>query len=354
MKLKPVLIFCIFILLPSLLFSLEVKEGKIKLILHEKSGRFSAYYLQDVKQSKYVPLFLDQDPRTTSLSILEGNKTYRMGEASGFQQTTEKTAEGARFVWKSAAFTVIEEFSFLRSATSPLANGFSITVSVTNTSEQDIYIGIRYLADTYLGEDANVHFRTEANKNITTEKSYASFSLPSYLISTDGSADGLGFMIMAKDGGVTLPDQVVIANWKRLNDSSWSYTVNESRNFNQLPYSINDSAAAFYYNTLRLAKGEERKVVLVLGAYAKEGYSVASAASSSSIANMFQNAIINEAQSGDDIESAIKTDLITITDLINKINETIQNGGTPTDEELKIFRQVIDELSRRKSRYDSQ
>ncbi|TFG64552.1 MAG: hypothetical protein E4H36_02650 [Spirochaetales bacterium] len=354
MNIKRLCVLFLILLVPGFLSSLEIKEGKIKLVLQEKNGRFSAYYLKDVKQNKYVPLLFDQDPRTTSLNILEGNKVYKMGEASGFQQTVEKTQEGARFVWKSAMLQVTEDFSFIRSQSSPLANGFSITVSVKNLSDQDIYIGIRYILDTYLGEDANIHFNTGTNKNITTEKSYSAFSLPAFVVSTDGTADGLGFMVMAKNGGVTQPDQLVIANWKRLNDSSWSFTANETRNFNLLPYSINDSALALYYNTARLGKGEQKQIKLAMGAYISEGFSVSSSASESPIASMFQNAIINEPKDGNDIESAVKSDLLTISDLIEKINSGLLNPGSISEGDLNIIRQIIDELKKRKTRYDGQ
>jgi hypothetical protein len=68
----------------------------MKLIIHENTGRFSLYYLEDVRKNLYTPLFLVQDPRTSVLSILVNNKVYRMGEAAEFVQTVEQTVQGGQ------------------------------------------------------------------------------------------------------------------------------------------------------------------------------------------------------------------------------------------------------------------
>ena len=115
---------------PFLLWT--ISEGRIKLVLHENIGKFSAYYLSDIKEETYTPLFLDQDPRTTSLSIIVGNRVYRMGESSTYRQSVEKTENGARFVWRSSSVEVFEEFEFAYSPRSPIADGFSITITIRN------------------------------------------------------------------------------------------------------------------------------------------------------------------------------------------------------------------------------
>ena len=64
----------------------------------------------------YVPLLAAQDPRTTMLSIVVGNKIYRMGESSEFSEKAERVPGGARFVWKSSFLQVTETFTFIPSA----------------------------------------------------------------------------------------------------------------------------------------------------------------------------------------------------------------------------------------------
>ncbi|MEW5816277.1 MAG: hypothetical protein AB1798_12880, partial [Spirochaetota bacterium] len=314
----------------SSLSALEIKEGRIKLVLNEDAGRFTAYYLNDVRTNKYTALFLDQDPRTTVLSVIIGNKVYRMGESAGFSQSVEKTVSGARYTWKSNMIEAGEDFSFIKSKNSPLADGIKIAITIKNISEQDLSIGIRYLIDTYLGEKSNLHFRTDSISRITNETSFSGRSMPKYLVSYSEDSGIPGLQIMTQVEGISIPDNVIIANWKRLNDNTWSYEVNTTRNFNQLPYSINDSAACLYYNPVQLARNKAMTITLVMGSFVEEGFNITEAAKpSTGISEIFDKTIIQPSPTGsggNEIDISVQTDLISVTDLISKINAKLSSG----------------------------
>ena len=88
---KKCLIGLCFAFLFGTSFALEAKEGLMKILLIESSGRFNIYYLQDVSKGSYIPLLFERDPRTSSLNVLVDNKMYRLGESSEFRVTTRKT-----------------------------------------------------------------------------------------------------------------------------------------------------------------------------------------------------------------------------------------------------------------------
>ena len=81
---------------------LEAADGRVRLTLNEGSGRFSISCQTQGSSSVSLPLLAAQDPRTTVLSIVVGNKLYRMGESSEFSQKAEKIPGGARYIWKSS------------------------------------------------------------------------------------------------------------------------------------------------------------------------------------------------------------------------------------------------------------
>ena len=59
MKLSSIIIvFFILLEIPS--FALQLTEGKMKIIIHEDSGSFSAYYLDDINSGKYIPLLFEK------------------------------------------------------------------------------------------------------------------------------------------------------------------------------------------------------------------------------------------------------------------------------------------------------
>ncbi|MFW5789526.1 MAG: hypothetical protein ACOCW3_06280, partial [Spirochaetota bacterium] len=91
--------------------ALEIERGDVRLVLHEETSRFSLYLHRD---DAWTPLFVAEDPRTSALDVLEGNRVLRIGDAGIFAQRVERTDNGARFVWASPTLEVVQEFSRTR------------------------------------------------------------------------------------------------------------------------------------------------------------------------------------------------------------------------------------------------
>ncbi len=332
----------------SFLGALDMQEGRIKLTLQENIGRFSAYYLENLGTNKYTPLFLDQDPRTTVLSIFSDNRVFRMGESTVFKQSVRQSDKNVDFVWKSNDLIVTESFSFLRSSSSTLAKGFKITVRIENISEKDLAIGVRYLFDTYLGESSEQHFKTDKGV-FTGETLLKERSLGTYWLSpSKDKPDTLGFQCMTSGPGITVPDRVVFANWKRLNDSTWTFEVNEKRDFSQLPYSINDSAVAMYYDPVTVPRGGSREVVIVLGNYAKEGFVGSESKSSSEIIQIYKQTV-NEPQTV--AQDPVAADLIALRDFLAQLNKKLSNNEMLSDDEYSLMLKILQELEAKSSSY---
>lgn len=332
--------------------ALELKTGKIRLVLHENVGRFSIYYLSDVKTNTYIPLLLDQDPRTTVLTVLLNNKTIRMGEAAGFTFTTEKTIDGGMFAWKSPSLEVYQNFSFLKSKESALVDTVKITLTIKNPGDSDVSVGVRYLLDSYLGEASQNHFSSPSKARYLEESSLRPSIKDFYFVSMDPSSPSdSGLQVMLMGEGITPVSEAIFANWKRLNENPWKYQINPSRNFNQLPYSINDSAAALYYEEEVLKKGNQREIVTILG-NRSSGFFESMTASSSNISNLLQQASAQKDGQSSDVLGSLKTDLLTVEDLLRQINTRLGSAQPLTGDEILILQRVLDELKQRKSRYE--
>ncbi|MBN1799019.1 MAG: hypothetical protein JW822_10600 [Spirochaetales bacterium] len=256
-----VVFFLLCFLCMSRLNALEIKKDRIKLVLYENTGIFSLYYLKDAEKEKYVPFLLDKDPRTSFLSLSIWNKIHRMGGSGDFIQRIELTAQGARFIWISKQLQVIQDFIIQ-------GTQVKIVLVLFNISQVDQSVGVRYLFDTYLGEKAGPHFVTDTGVEISKETTLDTRSSLSYWISPlqmDKGSEQIGMRVITRGSGVTPADKIVFGNWKRLNESLWFYRTDDMRDFNDLPYSVNDSAVCHYYNPVVLKSGESRKIVLVIG-----------------------------------------------------------------------------------------
>jgi hypothetical protein len=266
----------LFVVIP--LSALDVADGRIRLSLMEGIGRFVLSCQTSGSTGVYVPLLAAQDPRTTVLSIVVGNKIYRMGESSEFSEKAEKVTGGARFTWKSSFIQVTETFTFIAAADSNVSTGVRVDLSLKNLSEQGITAGARYHLDTYLGESRGVHFRTSVLAQVSKELTVTPVDKTTWWESPlAGDPDGFGFQVMTSGAGLTVPDRVVFANWKRLSDSNWAYDTSAARSFSLLPYSVNDSAAAQYYEPRAIPRSGELTITLVMGLFSKAGYSANSA-----------------------------------------------------------------------------
>jgi hypothetical protein len=246
--------------------ALEISNGLVKLTLHEGIGRFTIAGLANASGGTYTPLLVGQDPRTSMVSLLVADRVIRLGESSDFRESVEKTSTGARFTWTSKQLVVTETFSFIGAPGGDVASGVRVDLEVKNVSTRDVTVGVRYLFDTWLGEASSVHFRTDTVAGLSREMTVTGDDRAAYWVSPlADDPEGFGFECMLSGEGVTVPDRVVFANWKRLSDAPWSYTTSSARTFSQAPYSLNDSAVGQYYDARPVPRGESITITLALG-----------------------------------------------------------------------------------------
>jgi len=250
---KPAL-FLIFLAASLSLYAAEIRDGYFRLILNERTGSFSLYYLFDPAAMRYEPLFNASAPSASFLAVSVDDRIYHLGESRTFRVSYERVDGNPALVFESPFLKVSEVFSPVKTASSPVINGVKVTVNIENTSSQGSSIGLRMLIDTHLGEGrGRIPFITNTQL-ITNEILIEGTSGEKFWISR-GERVALMGSIISPLGNSKPPDFVHIANWKRLNDVPWSLRYYEGRSFNYIPYSIGDSAVCYYYEPAVLESG---------------------------------------------------------------------------------------------------
>ncbi|MFP4490643.1 MAG: hypothetical protein ACLFNZ_04140 [Spirochaetaceae bacterium] len=358
------------------LSALTIDEGDIRLELHEKSGRFSLYYLN----GRYIPLFFERDPRTSSIGLLVDNNTVIPDSASGFDQTLERTSRGARFIWTSSDLRVTEEFKCISSNRGGAADGIEIEVTVHNRKRRSVEAGIHFLADTHLAEDKGAHFVTSAGGEITGETEFSSpVSMPEYWLSPGDFDSFDGLQVMLKGRGITTPDRVVFANWKRLSDNLWKMESRGDRSFNLPPYSINDSAAVLFFDPVRLTPNSSRSVTIVLGAARGTAFTAAGAAADGETEKTSpqedppeEDAEVREVQGSEEEEDLllekirknvsdaakekdepVEEDLAVVNDILSNIESLLSSPEEISDEKVDLLEEALSSLEDRTKNYNS-
>jgi hypothetical protein len=334
----------IFILLTlgvlSILGALEIKEGRMRVVIDDRSGRMAIYYLVDMTRNQYVPLLYDQESRTSYPTLVLDQRTYKLGESGDFRISVSRQAGGALIEYRSAFCVVKQRITFVSSTTSSLADGVSIRFEIENVSERDYSAGLRYLLDTWLGEKSGRHFTSPVSGILQGESLLSGDFREKWMLS---SGDAATFAVLL-DSPSTRPDRVLFANWKRINDVPWLFDANTTRGFTLLPYSINDSAFALYYDPVPLRRGATRSITVVLGNESVAALANRVADSGPSAATVFTT--LSESTPLD-----LRADLITVRDYIRALNLLIDSGKEPDQAQLDSLAAMLDRLEARKSSY---
>jgi hypothetical protein len=332
-------------------FSLDLTEGRLRLVLHEASGRFSLDYRPNLEVERYIPLLDSTDPRTSDLRIRDRNDVYRLGNAPQFDLTVERDTGRAAFLWESGSLRIRQSFSFVTSSGARLANGVLVELTIENLSEVAREIEARYLFDTYLAEAEEAHFVTEAGERIRSETQVEPSASLTWWATPSPDHESVGFQQIIAGEGLTRPERVVFANWKRLSETAYDYTVSTERTFSLLPYSIDDSAAAVYYPAETLDPGASRTITTLVGNLDPEGYAQYSVTRTES-AELLDRAD-DETEPELDKETA-QRELVSVNDLLDEINTILENPEEYDQEDVEVVEEILRQLRNRKEAYDTQ
>ncbi|GHV65323.1 hypothetical protein AGMMS49587_19390 [Spirochaetia bacterium] len=346
--------FLLFILLSAAVSSLSLRaadynDGRIRLILNESTGRFSLYYMTDITRARYESLFASQDPMTSLLTVNVNNAQYRLGESDTFSIRIGGNRNTPSLIFESSSLVVTEEFSFIKTAKAPVANGVKITLTIENKSTRSADVGLRLLLNTELGEGGTeAPFMTDV-RPILSEIVFNGSSGDQLWLTRN---DHLSLIGSISAGVEKKPDIIHFANWKRLNDAPWKAAYAEGRNFHDLPSnSIGDAGVAYFFDPRRMASGDSLSFSLLLAADSSQDDSFANGLAAYTASTHETPVAVQRsaptAQRADN-SAAVQTDLGSLRNIIAKIDAYINSGSPIRDEDLAALER---EFSQIRSRY---
>ncbi|MDR0550785.1 MAG: hypothetical protein LBG72_02070 [Spirochaetaceae bacterium] len=263
MKKIYIFIFNILLLVTRVYSVAEFSDGRIKLVLDDRHGRFSLFYMSDVEKKTYEPMFYDKNRRTSYLTVFVDGRTYVLGDHPYFKTTIRGTEIRPALVFESRDVSITEEFSFIRTSSSGVSNGVRIDYKIENWSSNPENVGLGLFIDTYLGEKSTPHFRTDL-RPIENETQIDRSSNDQWWVSRRNERMGLMGSIFVT--GLESPDFVYFGNWKRMSESRWKPEYVQGRSFTLLPLNKNDSAVAYFMDVGRIERWQKRQMTVLLAA----------------------------------------------------------------------------------------
>ena len=258
MNLKPGVLLLLIALVSFPAAAAEYSQGDLQLVLNETTGRFLLYYTGG---DKAQALFANEDPRSSFLSVIVNDRTYKMGDSAGFRTRLAGDNSNPSLIFESSFLTVTEEFSFIPIPNSAAPDAVRIQITIENRSDQQLNTGARFLLDTNLGEGSPGYPFTTDLRTINSETLMTGADRDRYWTDQNGKISLTGTFIT---GSSLDPDSIHISNWKRLNDVTWKASFQAGRNFNFPPYSIGDAAVCYYFEPAVLGRGEKRSMAFTL------------------------------------------------------------------------------------------
>ena len=307
----------------------EYSNGQLRLVINESNGRFSLYSLEsDTPQA----LLADKDPRTSFLSVIINDRSYKMGDSFTFKTRLDNS--GPSLVFESRFMKVTQDFYFIRNPSG--ANGLQIIITLENKSKRGVSAGARYLLDTSLGEGSSWVPIITDHRRISGETLITKYDNDSFWNDTDNKVYLFGSINSGSGGD---PDSVHFANWKKLARVSWKAPYQSGRNFNDPPYSLRDTAVCYYFEPQNLDRGERRTFFFTL-ALNKDGVFAIPQTAPPVIPEIIPAYVDNQNTKESE---AREQDLTTLRSLIGRI-ETHLSDGTGSDGELNELESAVEEL----------
>ncbi|MDR0639522.1 MAG: hypothetical protein LBG27_11595 [Spirochaetaceae bacterium] len=377
----PFLLFLYSVIAVIALNAADFVDGNIKLTLNDRTGRFSLFYLSDAERGKYQSLLWSRDAKTSYLAVQLGTRVYKLGDTNYFRTSIRGSQSNPSLVFESPRLSVVMDFSFIKTPNATATNGIRIDIRMQNWGESDINAGMKLVLDTYFGEKKSPQFQTNL-RYIDSETIINRTVSDQWWLTKDKNGSLMGSIFV---DGTYYPDTLHFGNWKRLADARWKATYVAGRNFNALPFSIKDDAVAYFMETTTLVRWDQRTMTVMLATEDQAGF----AAPTIPIANIYgpdpgtapadplapmpstitavpgaamPNIIIQNAPPAAPAPAppqkpsailpigSLRVDLLTLRELIYKIDEYVYFGTGLTEEELRGMEMLI---ARLRSRYGS-
>jgi hypothetical protein len=308
--------FCIFILTEPL-DSLEIRQGRVSLILHERTGHFSFYGLNE-GQRRYEPLLADKTPPTSFIEVNINGRTYRLGESSIFNLRIVNAGTSTALIFESKTLRVRQEFSFIQTAGSPEPNGLQMNIRLTNLQSRSIKAGVRIVLNPRMTEKNggiplfinNQEIRMETVVAGNIDHFWTFRGGPLSLVGSIGTLSGAN------------PDYLHIGDWKLINKAAWASASGTGQKAKSKTNTIENLAICYYYNPKPIPLNGEINCSILLAAEDPAGF-IRSDVSPSSVRN------------------PKKADLLLLDSIIKRLNRHLNREIEIPEQELASMAQIV-------------
>ncbi|MDA3850693.1 MAG: hypothetical protein PF447_05425 [Spirochaetaceae bacterium] len=329
------LVLMLFMISP--LFSLTLEEGNLRLVIDEENGGFLLYSRAN-RQGEWTSVMEDSFLGTFFAVEYNGQWNNLMLDPELRREVIDEGVS-ATMIFQERRFKVVITMDLIEYGETVLQNALSIKGTLTLKEGQVGSTALRFILDNrFIGQDG--HF-------LINQKSYngeASFKtpLPDYILNNGENSEERLYIVF--HGLLTPPERVYLANWNRLDRSETPlYNISQGRSFDDLPFSVNDSAVAMYWPERSLSSGESYNFSILL--------SLEEPQEMISTNETVDRAQVNNPQRELRVQM-VKDHLMYIQEYLDELSYIEQSGQTLSENDIYELREKLEILREKKSEYE--
>jgi hypothetical protein len=212
----------------------------------EVDGDSARFFMSTVADGGHPLLFYDTPPSSFTDVYVNDDVLIYGGDRGRFLEKPVALGNTIESTWRGAGITVTQTVRFLRRRDTGAEDGVLITYALRNESGSIVKTGVRIVFDTLLGEDGSVDFTLPGDVPIEYQTAFSGSDIPPDWLSRSVKNPGLCLRGVLEGDLVSIPERVVFANYRTLQEYPWEVPIHKKARFDDLPYSRNDSAVAIY------------------------------------------------------------------------------------------------------------
>lgn len=243
----------------------ELYSGNLKLKVFGRSGSFCLYQLSAKGKNNYIPLYDDRSQASTNrLNVFFNGKIYKLQRKIGRPVKIEQTDKeiSVTFEIKNKLY-IVQKLSFIEDTYGTSGSVLKVQTEIENISCQPSDIALKAVFDTRLGERRRASVSTDLRAGIYTESVLQPKADKDSVIISANSDSACMFFFRQQD---SVPAEIYISNWERLQSKHWLPKSVQGRSFNT-KYLHNDSAVLFVWPEQKLGCNGKMLITLCIGHY---------------------------------------------------------------------------------------
>lgn len=354
MKRRVIIVLNMLLFLSSWIFAnVDLKVGDIRLVIEDYSGSVSLY--RKAEGGEFIPLFDSKSFTSNSVFYVLFDKTvYKVSKDAGFTIESKSSIEeniATMICTLKNKLSLTITYTLFSSVVENPEDSVKVNIEFTNLDDTSHLIGIKAVFDTWLAENAGIHFTTVLRDKLNTEYYFTNIDQDQWIESAN---EDVAVRFLLSGDQVTRAQTIAVANKDVFSNLIWTPPLSVGKGFDSL-YSYNNSALSIAWQPLILSDNSSKKIQFYISTAAGKNNPVdirflrnnpaATDFFSDSIDNMDLNHFIDiypDIPDSDDIRFFDSDDVIEIRRLLAIIRELESDSSSVNREEILQLNAEVD------------